>query len=392
MALRLIPAVICLLLAAELDAQSPVSPPASAGSVTPGSAASSSPPKPVDPSIAAAGASPLRVTAGSGQLPNEHGQLWREYDITPYTARVTTTKRSEQALVDWILRETGYETWHSEPLAILSATPRTLRVYHTQQVQTAVRSIVERFVSSQAESQAFNLRVMTVESAAWRARVHRVMAPVQVQTPGVQAWLLPPEAAAKVLAEYLRRLADFRELNTPYQTVVNGQPLYLNAMQSRTYVRNVNLRPGLLLGFEPETAAVEAGYQLEFIPLLSADGRTIDAMIKCHIDQVEKMETVMVEVPTVAAPRQRVKMEVPHMAQFRFHERFRWPVDQVLLIGLGMVPNPAPGNGRLSGIPLIGSGDGRVDLLLMVESTRRAAAVPPTIAGPQPVVAAPYRR
>ena len=36
---------------------------------------------------------PLRVTAGNGQLPNDQGQVWRDYDISPYTARVTTTKR-----------------------------------------------------------------------------------------------------------------------------------------------------------------------------------------------------------------------------------------------------------------------------------------------------------
>ena len=30
------------------------------------------------------------------------------------------------------------------------------------------------------------------------------------------------------------------------------------------------------------------------------------------------------------------------MTHFRFHERFRWPVDQVLVIGLGMVALPVP--------------------------------------------------
>ena len=36
-------------------------------------------------------------------------KVWREYDITPYTLRVTSTNRPEQAIIDWILRETGYE-------------------------------------------------------------------------------------------------------------------------------------------------------------------------------------------------------------------------------------------------------------------------------------------
>jgi hypothetical protein len=55
-----------------------------------------------------------------GSLPSDAGQeLWR-YDISPYTARVTSTNRPEQAVRDWILRETGYEAWHSEPFSALS--------------------------------------------------------------------------------------------------------------------------------------------------------------------------------------------------------------------------------------------------------------------------------
>ena len=91
-----------------------------------------------------------RVTGGSGTLPNDAGQVWREYDISPYTTRVTTTKRPEQAIIDWILRETGYEAWHTEPLGILSAGPRTLRVYHTPKMQEIVADLVDRFVSSEA--------------------------------------------------------------------------------------------------------------------------------------------------------------------------------------------------------------------------------------------------
>ncbi|MBA3484516.1 MAG: hypothetical protein H0T51_22155, partial [Pirellulales bacterium] len=48
-----------------------------------------------------------QVTKGAGTLPNDHGQVWREYDITPYTIRVESTEHPEQAIVDWILRETG---------------------------------------------------------------------------------------------------------------------------------------------------------------------------------------------------------------------------------------------------------------------------------------------
>ncbi|MEN6557730.1 MAG: hypothetical protein ABFC54_06085, partial [Thermoguttaceae bacterium] len=43
--------------------------------------------------IAPKTASPARFRDGSAALPNDAGQIWREYDISAYTTRVTTTKR-----------------------------------------------------------------------------------------------------------------------------------------------------------------------------------------------------------------------------------------------------------------------------------------------------------
>ncbi|KKK81921.1 hypothetical protein LCGC14_2808570, partial [marine sediment metagenome] len=137
-----------------------------------------------------------QIANDSVTLPNDHGQVWREYDISPYTIRVTSTKRPEQAIIDWILQETGYEAWHSEPLGVLSADSRTLRVYHTPETQAVVADLVARFVDSEAETTTFSLRVTTVGHPSWRAKAQRMLRPVSVQTPGVSAWLLAKEDAA----------------------------------------------------------------------------------------------------------------------------------------------------------------------------------------------------
>ena len=72
---------------------------------------------------------------------------------------------------------------------------------------------------------------------------------------------------------------------------------------------------------------------------------------------MERLVPVVFDVPPPAAPRQRAKIEVPQMSQVRFHERFRWPVDQVLLIGMGMVAPPVPVDNQvtLGGLPLAAS-------------------------------------
>ena len=369
---------------APLDWQSAGTAAAAPGSAAPAAAGNAAPAASAPGNVAAAvpGRTPVaRVTKGSGTLPNEAGQVWREYDISPYTLRVTTTNRPEQAIIDWILRETGYEPWHGEPLGVLSATRRSLRVYHTPQMQATVSGIVDRFVSTKAETRAFGFQVITVEHPNWRAKVRKVLHPVQVQTPGVQAWLLEREDAALVLAE-LRRRTDYREHNSPHILVPNGQSQVITAMRARTYVRDVALRGEGRSGYEPEVVQIDEGFSLEFSPLLSVDGRMIDAAIKCNIDQVEKMVPVMLDVPTAAAPRQRTKIEVPQMAHFRFHERFRWPESQVLVIGMGMVPVPVPVEGKslVPGIPLrFPSGPPRGEMLVVIESRGKLAGAPASV-------------
>jgi hypothetical protein len=322
-----------------------------------------------------------RVSTGTGSLPNESGQLYREYDISPYTSRITTTKRPEQAVVDWILRETGYEAWHGEPLAILSATPKTLRVYHTPQIQAMVAEIVDRFNSTEAEGQSFGIRVITLDSPDWRVRVQRLLNPYPIRAPGCQAWVLEKEAAAAVLNE-LRRRSDYREHSSPQLLVPNGQPAVVSAMRGRNYVRDVKLRPDAWPGFEPESAVVDEGFSLEFTPLLLLDGKTIEAAIRCDVDQVERLVPVTLNIPTPVAPRQTTRIDVPQMAHFRFQERFRWSQDRILIVDLGVVPSPMPRDGRslVPGLPLpISGGPPRSDLLLVVESRGKVGPTAPQV-------------
>lgn len=279
------------------------------------------------------------MIAGTGRLPNDHGQVWREFDIRPYTERVTSTTRPEQAIIDWVLRETGYEAWHSEVASVLTADQRTLRVYHTPQMVDVVGSVIDRFLNTEAETHAVGLRVITITSPNWRARAQRMLTPVEVQTPGVQAWLLAKEDASLLVAE-LRKRSDFREHSSPHLLVQNGQSAVVSLTRSRNYVRELLLKPTVWPGYEATTGQIDEGFSLELNPLLTNDQRMVDAILKVNVDQVEKLVPVMIDVPTAVAPRQRAKVEVPQLSQCRVHERFHWPVERVMLVGLGVVPTP----------------------------------------------------
>jgi hypothetical protein len=325
-----------------------------------------------------------RVTKGSGTLPNDQGQVWREYDIRPYTLRVTSTNRPEQAIVDWILRETGYEAWHSEPVGLLSANRETLRVYHTPQMQAVVADIVDRFVNGQADALAFSLRIATVVNPNWRAKAMPMMVPIPVQTPGIQGWLLSKEDARLLVSELTRR-TDYREFNSPQQLISNGQSIVISTMRPRTYVRGAVATQTTWPGYQPEMGTLEEGFSLEFSPLLALDLTSADAVVKLRLNQVEKMVPVKLDLPTAVAPNQRVQVDVPQLTMANLHERFHWPTDQVLLLSMGVVATPAPTKDNPltdmvnSALPVL-KDPPRADALLFVET--RSQMTP----SPSPVV------
>lgn len=315
------------------------------------------------------------VNKGAGVLPNDHGQVWREYDIRPYTSRVTNTERPEQAVVDWILRETGTDVWFTEPLGILSANKNSLRVYHTPEMQRLVLDIVDRFVSSQAEAQAITVRLVTIGSPNWRTTAMSLLQPIDVKTAGVEAWIISKENAAILLAQ-LRKRTDYREQNAPSLPIHNGQSHTVTRTTPRTFVRSVRVRPDVWPGHELVSGQMQEGYSLQISPLMSLDGNAIDAVIKCEVDQIEKLVPVNVDLPVSTGGAQRVQVQVPQVVSWRLHERFRWPANHVLMLGCGVVASPTQERMGPLGLPLPPlplTGGGRADALVLIESNGKAS-------------------
>jgi hypothetical protein len=321
-------------------------------------------PGPLTPITVAQGQLNLgRITAGNGTLPNDAGQVWREYDLTPYTSRLKDVEKPEQAIIDWVIRETGTDVWFSSPLGILSADKNTLRVYHKPQIQELVKEVYDRFLSNSAETNRLGMRLITVNSPNWRARMMPLLKPVQVQSSGVEAWLVSRENVVLLMTE-LRQRADMRELSSQLVEITNGQSKPTGLTRPRNYVRSIRPRADLFGGYEQDVGTLQEGYSLELSPLLATDGKTMDLVLKCNIDQVERMIEVPLDVPGAA---QRISLQVPQLVSWRLHERFRWPTDQVLLLSCGVVAAPA---NESRGLPLLGglmNSTPRADALLFIE-------------------------
>ena len=313
--------------------------------------------------------------SGGGELPNGHGQFMHTYDLSPYTGHLSKMDHPQQAIVDWVLRETGSDAWFNEPFGFMSASRDKLSVYHTPEMQRVVAGVVDRFIAGDLSPQVLNLKVMTVGNPNWRTRAHVLMQHVTVDSPGVQAWLLTKENAAVVMSQ-LRARTDTRQVQAIDLITHNGQTEKLTSTRGRNYIRNVRPATQGWPPYQPETGEVQEGYKLEISPLLATDGQAIDCVIKASIDQVDKLVPVDLDLPLPNAQTHRGRIDVPQVVSWRLHERFRWPSDMVLLLSCGVVASPER---TQSAIPLLntnmftGTTAGRADALMFVEFRGRAS-------------------
>jgi hypothetical protein len=288
-----------------------------------------------------------KISATMERIPQDNGQIWREYDITPYTQGRKTPMGlpPEQVLIDWILRQTsGTVKWNAAPFGILTADSEKLYVYHTKEVQLIIADIVDRFVCTQLWNDACTLRIVSTARPDWMSRGHSQLKPIPIATQGVQGWFMEKTAAQNLLAELSRR-TDFKEL-------IPAQPLIAHAVQhnvvvkkQRQYLRDVQPNPSVLNGFAEDRVAIEEGIGLSITPLALLDGQNMAANVKLDVVQIERMFTTMLDVPTAANPRQRVQIESPQMAYFKLDEIVRFPKNKVLLLDLGTVPLPNTADG-----------------------------------------------
>ena len=323
-------------------------------------------------------ASPLRARppAGPVQLPTSAGQYWQEYDLRPYTKEVNQIDRPHQAIIDWVLRETGTDAWFTEPFGFVNADRDTLRVYHTQQMHEMVKRVHENFVNGTTLPQLYGIKLIAISSPNWRTRAHGLMRSVKAQSPGVTAYLVSKENNALLLS-MLRGRSDFRELAAVDLVVHNGQSQVLEQQRGRNFVENQQASGNAFPPYMPVTGEIKEGYRIQLSPLLSIDHKTVDLVLKCDIDQVEKLTNVNLELPTQFGQMFNTQIQVPQMACWRLHERFRWPSDQVLLLSCGVVaaPQGAPSNtllgqgGTILGLDRIvpGLSGERADAVMVIE-------------------------
>ncbi|MEE2826689.1 MAG: hypothetical protein VYE64_08685 [Planctomycetota bacterium] len=337
-----------------------------------------------------AGQTITKVSKSFSRLPSTAGQVWREYDITPYTSRITAVEDPQQAIIDWILLETGTDMWFHQPLGILSANRHKLFVYHTPELQAVVSRIVDRMVNTRGQLQSISVNLLTIANPNWRSEAYSVMQPIDVRSPGVEAWMVSKENAAYLLSN-MRRRADFEEHGNARLVQHDGQTIKVEKYKPVQFVQNIRWTPNQVPGYQPQLKTIEEGYALKLATLTSLDGKTIEATVECSVDQVEKLRSVKIAIPSAENTNgAQVNLQIPQMVSWEIQERFRWPNDQVLVLSCGVVANPKPKSNNLLIPDLFEVDRGRADALLFIEY--RGPEVAQLNTQPQPAGLSPVRR
>lgn len=309
------------------------------------------------------------------RIPVEQGQIWREYDLTPYTkgrSFPATTTNPEQTIVDWVLRQTGLERWHSAPFGAISADSEKLYVHHVPEVQLEVADIVDRFLMQKFANDRCAIRVISLSRPDWISKAHPFLHPVTIHTPGVQGWIVDREGIQYLLQDWGRR-TDFKELSSPQLMIQNGIRHYTEHTKQRTYLRDVQPSASAPGGYVEDRATIDEGFAVSFVPLTRLDGQYVEAHIKLDIVQVEKMIPSMIDAPTSLNSRQRVQIESPQVACFKLDEQVYWPKGKILLLDLGTIPLPNLSS-QNEGTTLFGNlakglgASSRGNVLLLIES------------------------
>ena len=294
------------------------------------------PPRDPDPALGIRVAESVQFSVG-GSLPSDHGQIGRAYDISPYTSRPTQSQSPQNTIVNWVLRRTGNEIWHGEPFGFVTATRDQLIVYHTPEMQNYVAETVDRFVNSKNAQKSYSMRIISLDSPDWRNRNYTYLIPIRIDTPGVQGWLVS-KSHIGLLLESISKRNDVREHVSSHSTLLNAQTTVVPYHVTRNYVRDVQARPSAPGGYITDPSTLTEGFQFEITPLLSFDGKTLEARIKCDMVQVDKIHPLTISTPSSAAPSAKVTVEVPQVANFAVDELISWPSEYVLLLDFGIVP------------------------------------------------------
>ncbi|MBQ6157824.1 MAG: hypothetical protein IJJ20_02300 [Thermoguttaceae bacterium] len=273
-------------------------------------------------------------------LPSEAGQFWMVYDLTPYTSLYPNLPNPEQAIVSWILQDTGKDFWFKEPFGVISADKNKLYVYHTAAVQQYISNVLDRFMDTEKKNIVFQIQIFLLDTPDWRTKTASMLHPYPVSRQEISGWILA-KADVPAFLQAISKRSDYTELNASRSDVPNTELFgWVLPAQERTYVRDIQVAASSPQGYVSDVHKIDEGYRFEATPLVSTNGEQAEILFSCSSTVVGQTLPVPLKIPTASAPRQILNAETPQIAHTELTDKVSFPLDQAFLLDLGMIPMP----------------------------------------------------
>jgi hypothetical protein len=304
------------------------------------------------------GPATTRYSLELSKLPDDAGQFWVVYDITPYTDRFPNLASPQDSIVDWILFDSGEGFWRKDPFSILSASRNRLYVYHNDSIQRYVSNVVDRFLDPNKQNIRFSVKIVVLQSPEWRARESQYLSPINATIVGngadVQCWLAERSDLTKITAD-LEKRSDYILLNAGKNAAPNGETFgWAAAKPRKEFNRDYRVDTKSTAGYTADVSSVDEGFRIETTPLLSTTGETVEVTFRYRSTIVEKTRSFSIRVPTSTSPRQQLSVEKPSIVSCDFRGKISVPRSKSAIVDLGLVPLALPPRSSEQG-GLIGS-------------------------------------
>ncbi len=281
-------------------------------------------------------------------VPIEHGQQWRHYDIAEYVSLRHKSSTPQSAIIEWIFRRTGTTPWHNDHISVLTATRTQLHVLNNANIIKQVDEVVERFTHATDNVLSIRVRFVAAVNPRWRYAVYSRLNQVASGPQGQQIWTLKAEDSASVMTQ-MQVYQGFKLLADQRIEMVNGQTLKFTTSETRGFTGGLQREAAAGMGFQPKAEQLEEGVVLQLSPLLTFEGDTIDAAISLTANTVKNIHRVRVIAPREIGPSE-MSIDVPEVVESRLNQTVKgWPLGQTLLISAGIQPGILlPKNGFLN--------------------------------------------
>ena len=294
------------------------------------------------------------------QLPNQNGQIWREYPIVvpPENAKPVPEIVPSPFIVEYIRRETGESAWIGNNFGLISCDGRKLYVYHAPAMQQRVAEIAARFMRPETRNVQFATELQFHSFpkghegiADIRQPIYKYLNPILksdgitpvCKTPGVSAYWVAKEDVPK-LREALTTLATTLQdrrasiLECPKTMTFNGQPGSVSDTTTVPFVTDVTpIQMEGTTGYQPIIRMLEHGQSIQMFSLLSWDCRTVTTDVSAAFSAIKRIDQINVD--TAEAP---ITLQVPQTEKSEFSERgLTWNAEGMLVVFFGGIERQA---------------------------------------------------